>query len=100
VVSAFIRTREQVVPVGLAVAFILASLGGLLWPLYNMPESMQQLARLLITTWSMVGIQDVMLRDRGLSGISTELLVLAIYGVSSFVIASWLFRYDGRSREI
>jgi ABC-2 type transport system permease protein len=96
VVAAFVRTREQVVPVGLAVAFILASLGGLLWPLYNLPQSMQEVARVLITTWSMFGIQDVMLRERRLSGVSTELLVLVVYGFASFVIATWLFRYgDG-----
>ena len=32
VVAAFVRTREQAIPVGLAVAFVLASLGGLFWP--------------------------------------------------------------------
>jgi ABC-type multidrug transport system permease subunit len=98
VVAAFVRTREQVVPVGLAVAFILASLGGLLWPLYNLPQSMQEVARLLITTWSMFGIQDVMLRERSLSGVSTELLVLVGYGLVCFLIAVRLFRYGDEAR--
>jgi ABC-type multidrug transport system permease subunit len=100
VVAAFVRTREQAVPVGLAVAVILASLGGLLWPLYNLPQSIQEVARALITTWSMFGIQDVMLRERGLSGVSTDLLVLVIYGITSFFIASWLFRYGEHSSAI
>jgi hypothetical protein len=47
--------------------FILASLGGLLWPLYNLPQSMQEVACAPITTWSMFGIRDVMLRERSLS---------------------------------
>lgn len=46
VVAAFVRTREQAVPVGLAMAFILASLGGLLWPLYNLPQSTQEVSRI------------------------------------------------------
>ncbi|MBV8054209.1 MAG: ABC transporter permease [Deltaproteobacteria bacterium] len=100
VVAAFVRTREQAVPVGLAVAFILASLGGLLWPLYNLPQSMQQAARGLITTWSMFGIQDVMLRERSLAEVSTELLVLAAYGFTSFFIALRLFRYGEEARAI
>jgi ABC-type multidrug transport system permease subunit len=100
VVAAFVRTREQAVPVGLAVAFILAALGGLLWPLYNLPESIQVVARVLITTWSMFGIQDVMLRERSLAGVSSELLVLVAYGLASFLIATWLFRYGEQSREI
>jgi ABC-2 type transport system permease protein len=93
-VAAFVRTREQAVPVGLAVAFVLASLGGLLWPLANLPQSIQQVARVLVTTWSMFGIQDVILRGRSLIGLSTELLVLAAYGFASFLIALRLFRYD------
>jgi ABC-2 type transport system permease protein len=100
VVAAFVRTREQAVPVGLAVAFILASLGGLLWPLYNLPRSIQQVARVLITTWSMFGIQDVMLRDRSLIGISNDLLVLVAYGFASFLLATWMFRYGEKTREI
>src|SRR5215472_12128632 len=100
VVAAFVRTREQVVPVGLAVAFILASLGGLLWPLYNPPQSIQEVARGLITTWSMFGIQNVMLRGRGLAGVSTELLVLVGYGFVSFLIATWMFRYGEKARAI
>jgi ABC-2 type transport system permease protein len=98
VVAAFVRTREQAVPVGLAVAFILASLGGLLWPLYNLPQSMQQVACVLVTTWSMFGIQDVMLRERSLTGLSTELLVLFAYGLTSFFVAVRLFRYGNGER--
>lgn len=99
VVAAFVRTREQAVPVGLAISFILASLGGLLWPLYNLPQSMQEVARGLITTWSMFGVQDVMLRARSLSGVSTELLLLVLYGFASFVIAIGLFRYGDEARS-
>ena len=98
-VAAFVRTREQAVPVGLAVAFILASLGGLLWPLFNLPESMQEVAQGLVTTWSMLGIQDVMLRERSLTGVFTELLVLFVYGLASFLIGVWLFRYRNAERS-
>jgi ABC-2 type transport system permease protein len=100
VVAVFVRTREQAVPVGLAVSFILASLGGLLWPLYNLPQSVQEISRVLVTTWSMFGIQDVMLRDRSLAGISNELLVLVAYGFAAFLIATWMFRYGEKTREI
>ncbi len=95
VVASFVRTREQAIPVGLAVAFVLASLGGLFWPLYDLPKLMQHVASWLITTWSMSALQDVMLRDKGLIAISTELLVLVGYGLVSFLIALRLFRYGG-----
>jgi ABC-2 type transport system permease protein len=97
VVAAFVRTREQAIPVGLAVAFVLASLGGLFWPLYDLPGSIQSIAAALITTWSMSAIQDVMLRDKSLVAVSIELLVLGGYGLLSFVIALRLFRYGGEA---
>jgi ABC-type multidrug transport system permease subunit len=97
VVAAFVRTREQAIPVGLAVAFVLASLGGLFWPLYDLPRSMQAISRVLMTTWSMSAIQDVMLRERSLTGVSTELLVLVAYGVISFLVALRLFRYEDKA---
>jgi ABC-type multidrug transport system permease subunit len=93
VVAVFVRTREQAVPVALAVSFVLASLGGLFWPVQTLPQSMQQAAGVLITTWSMSGLQDVMLRARGLAGIYRELLVLLAYAFASFLIALRLFRY-------
>jgi len=83
--------------VGLAVAFVMASLGGLFWPLYNLPRSMQAFSRLLMTTWSMSAIQDVMLRDKTLLAVSRELLVLVAYGLASFLIALRLFRYGGEA---
>jgi len=99
VVAAFVRTREQAIPVGLAVSFVLAALGGLFWPLYDLPRAMQAIARVLMTSWSMSAIQDVMLRGRGLTAVCTELLVLAAYGLISFLIALRLFRYGDEPRS-
>ena len=96
VVAGFVCTREQAIPVGLAVAFTLASFGGLFWPLYDLPRSMQAIARALITTWSMSAIQDVTLRARTLAGISNDLLVLFAYSLISFLVALRLFRYGER----
>jgi len=99
VVASVVHTREQAIPVGLAVSFVLASLGGLFWPLYNLPSSVQSVSGVLMTTWSMSAIQDVMLRDRCLTGVSTELLVLSAYGFISFLIALLLFRYGDEARS-
>ena len=93
VVAAFVRTREQAIPVGLAVAFVLAALGGLFWPLYDLPKWMQTVANAAVTTWSMFAIQDVILRDKGLAAVSPKLLILFAYGLVSFLIGLRLFRY-------
>jgi ABC-type multidrug transport system permease subunit len=74
-------------------------LGGLFWPLYDLPQSMQSISRGLMTTWSMSALQDVMLRGRSLTGVSMELLVLVAYGLTSFLIALRLFRYGDEARS-
>jgi ABC-type multidrug transport system permease subunit len=99
VVAAFVRTREQAIPVGLAVAFVLAALGGLFWPLYDLPHAMQSVARMLMTSWSMSAIQDVILRDRGISGVSKQLVVLSGYSLASFAIGLQLFRYGEKVKS-
>jgi ABC-type multidrug transport system permease subunit len=100
VVASVVRTREQAIPVGLAASFVLASLGGLFWPLHDLTRPMQEVAGLLMTTWSMSAVQDVILRDRSLAGVSTELLLLFAYGLGSFLIAVGLFRYGNAERSL
>lgn len=93
IVAAFARTREQVIPIGLAVAFVLAALGGLFWPLYDLPRWMQTVAYGAMTTWSMSAVQDVILRNRDLLEVSPKLAILISYGLVSFLIGLRLFRY-------
>ena len=91
IVAACARTREQAIPVGMSVVFVLAALGGLWWPFSSQPGWMQTLGRGTMTAWSMFAIQDVMLRDRGLAAVSRELLFLLTYGIASFAIGFRLF---------
>jgi ABC-type multidrug transport system permease subunit len=96
IVAGFVRTREQAIPVGLSVVFVLAALGGLFWPLYDLPKWMQTAANGAVTTWSMFAVQDVILRDKGLAAVSPKLLILFAYGFVSFLIGLRLFRHgDG-----
>lgn len=99
IVAALARTREQMIPVGLALVFVLAVLGGLFWPIYNLPRWMQTVAQGAMTTWSMSAIQDVILRNKGLLEVSPKLAVLVSYGLVSFVIGLRLFRYGEGVRQ-
>ncbi len=98
IVAGLARTREQAIPVGMSVVFLLAALGGLWWPFFHQPEWMQTIGNGAMTTWSMFAVQDVMLRDRSLAQVSGKIIFLLAYGVASFVIGLSLFSY-GRSRH-
>jgi linearmycin/streptolysin S transport system permease protein len=93
IVAAVARTREQIIPVGLSVVFLLAAVGGCWWPVFEEPTWMQALAQGAMTTWSMFAIHDVLLRDRSLLEVAPKLLVLIVYGAVSFGIGLRLFRY-------
>ena len=94
IVAACASTREQAIPVGMSVVFVLAALGGLWWPFSSQPGWMQTLGRGTMTAWSMFAIQDVMLRDRSLAAVSREIVFLLTYGIASFAIGLRLFRPD------
>jgi ABC-2 type transport system permease protein len=81
------------------VVFVLAALGGLFWPLYDLPRWMQTAANGAVTTWSMFAIQDVILRDRGVAEVSSKLLILYAYGLVCFLIGLRLFRYGDGARS-
>jgi len=99
IVAGMARTREQAIPVGMSVVFLLAALGGLWWPFFHEPAWMQTLGRGAMTTWSMFAVQDVMLRDRSLAQVSGKIAFLFAYGIVSFLIGMSLFSYGRRPYE-
>jgi ABC-2 type transport system permease protein len=93
-VAAFARTREQIIPLGLTVIMIVCSIGGCWWPLFMEPPWLQRMAYVFLTAWSMDGLNDLILRDRGLVEILPTLGALAVYGAGSLVAGLKLYRLD------
>lgn len=93
-VSAFARTREQVIPLGLTVIMIFCALGGCWWPLYHMPPWLQQVAQISFTTWAMEGFHDVILRDRGTLEVLPAIGVLFAYGAVCLAVGARLYPLD------
>jgi ABC-2 type transport system permease protein len=93
-VSAFARTREQVIPLGLTVIMVFCALGGCWWPLYQMPPWLRQAAQLTFTTWAMEGFHDVILRDRGILDILPGVGVLVAYGALCLAAGARFHRLD------
>lgn len=86
-VATVAHTRERIIPIGLAVTFALASIGGCWWPFFNQPHWLQVIGRGLMTTWSMLAIHDVMLRNKTALEVVPKLAVLIGQGMFWLTVA-------------
>jgi ABC-2 type transport system permease protein len=87
-----VRSREQIIPLGLALGLILAAVGGCWWPFYKQPHWLQFIGRGMMTSWSMFAIQDVMIRNRGVLSVAPKLLALVAQGLLWLAVAVGLMR--------
>jgi ABC-2 type transport system permease protein len=85
-------TREQTLPVGLACVLAFSCLGGLWWPPWVTPLWMQNISSAVFTTWAMQGMNDLMLRGRGLEALPLTTSVLAANGIGLTALGLVLFR--------
>jgi ABC-2 type transport system permease protein len=91
-VAAVTRTREQAQPLGLAIVMVLSGLGGLWWPQSMAPEWMRKLSVTAYTTWAMRGMNDLVLRDRGIAALGQPVAVLTLYGIVVLAVGLWIYR--------
>ncbi len=92
VVAAATDGREQAQPLGLVAVIVLSAIGGLWWPQDIVPDWLRQISPIAFTTYAMAGMNDLVLRDRGLGESGFTLGVLALYGLGLTVIGLSLFR--------
>lgn len=86
-VATVAQTRERIIPIGLGVTFAVASVGGCWWPFFTQPHWMQVIGRGLMTTWSMLAIQDVMVRNKSALDIGPKLGMLVVQGMLWLAVA-------------
>jgi ABC-2 type transport system permease protein len=85
-------TREQTLPIGLAFVLAFSCLGGLWWPPWVTPIWMQNISSVVFTTWAMQGMNDLMLRQRGLDALPVTASVLLANGIAFTALGLALFR--------
>jgi ABC-type multidrug transport system permease subunit len=91
-------TREQTLPLGLAFVLGFSCLGGLWWPPWVTPGWMQKISSVVFTTWAMQGLNDLMLRDRGLEALPVTMSVLLANGIGITALGLALFRVRHSAR--
>lgn len=90
----FIKTEGQANGLSIMAGMVMALLGGCWYPLELFPAVVQNIVKILPTTWAMQGLLDLVLRGGGLTDILLEAGVLLGFAIVFFSIGVARFRYE------
>jgi ABC-2 type transport system permease protein len=90
----FVKTEGQANGLSIMFGMVMALMGGCWYPLELFPQTVQQVVKVLPTTWAMQGLLDIVLRGQGLAGILPEAGVLLAFALVFFVIGILRFKYE------
>jgi ABC-2 type transport system permease protein len=90
----FIKTEGQAGGLSTMFGMVFALMGGCWYPLELFPPAIQNIVKILPTTWAMQGMLDLVLRGGGLQDILPEVGVLLGFAAIFFSVGVWRFRYE------
>jgi len=93
-VSAVVRSRDQLSGLMPLLSVGLAMIGGSFWPLQIVSPFMQTLAKFTPTGWAMIGLTDVVARNQGLEAAAVPALVLLAFAAVSLILGARLLRFE------
>jgi ABC-2 type transport system permease protein len=87
------RTESQVDTLSVLLAISLSALGGMMVPVFIMPQVMQKISLVTPHAWALKAFHDVIIRDLGVSDVLPEAGVLLGFALAFFSVALWRFRF-------
>jgi ABC-2 type transport system permease protein len=90
----FIKTEGQASGLSVMFGMVFALLGGCWYPMELFPSAVQNVVKILPTTWAMQGLLDLVLRGGSLQQVLPEVAVLLGFAVIFFSVGVWRFRYE------
>ncbi len=90
----FVKTEGQASGLSIMAGMVMALMGGCWYPLELFPAAVQNIVKILPTTWAMEGLLDLVLRNGGLIEILPEAEVLLGFAVVFFGVGVIRFRYE------
>ena len=91
-VSVLARTTEHAVVLGGGGIIIMAAIGGIMVPVYIMPEIMQTVAQFSPMGWALSGFQNLLLNHYALSQIQQPLYLLSAFGIVTLLLATLIYQ--------
>jgi ABC-2 type transport system permease protein len=90
----FVKTEGQASGLSIMAGMVMALLGGCWYPLELFPAAVQNIVKILPTTWAMEGLLDLVLRNGGVMDILPEAGVLLGFAALFFAVGVMRFRYE------
>ena len=90
----FVKTEGQANGLSIMVGMVMALLGGCWYPLEMFPQFVQNIVKILPTTWAMRGLLDIVLRGQGLVSILPDAGILLGFAAVFFGIGILRFKYE------
>ena len=90
----FVKTESQASGLSIMTGMVMALLGGCWYPLEMFPQTVQNIVKILPTTWAMRGLLDIVLRGQGLTTILPVAGILLGFALLFFSIGIWRFKYE------
>ena len=90
--STFARNEFQVIQFIPIIILPQVFLGGILWPVEQMPKYLQYLADILPLTYAVKGLRDIMLYGKGLLDVGLDFSVLIGFTILTTILASLTLR--------
>ena len=90
----FVKTEGQATGLSIMTGMVMALLGGCWYPLEMFPQSVQNIVKVLPTTWAMRGLLDIVLRGQGFATILPDAGILLGFAAVFFGIGILRFKYE------
>jgi ABC-2 type transport system permease protein len=90
----FTRTPSQANGLSIALGMVMGLLGGCMFPLELFPPTVANAAKILPTTWAMMGMTQLTVYNGDLIQILPYATVLFGFSIVFFVVGVWRFRYE------
>jgi ABC-2 type transport system permease protein len=92
VITSFTKDQETAQMLMMTIMFPMMFLSGIFFPVQQMPWFMQSISKFLPLTYASDALRKVMVLGAGIPAISTELIVLIVFGIVMTAIAVPVFR--------
>jgi ABC-2 type transport system permease protein len=86
------KSDNQVVLYSMLAMFVFSALGGTWFPLEGAGETFATIARLLPSSWAMIGLQNILIRGLDMASLWQPTAILLAYALVFFLLAIWRFR--------